>query len=215
MKSILLAVAFAFVSSAVGAQGLINEPVPTPGEPNIIKSLPIGSPLPLPDVSMKSTNGKMLSLKQAMGDGGLLVMFSCNTCPYVIKAQERTLEVMKKANAQHIGMVILNSNEGQRDGADSYKEMVKYDKKQKYTAPYLVDAQSTMADAFGATRTPEVYLFNPQGTLVYKGALEDNPSSPANSGRLFLNDAFKSLKAGTAIDPSETKSIGCSIKRVN
>lgn len=177
------------------------------------KSLAIGAQLPMADVKMKSTDKKDISLNTKRTQNGLLVMFSCNTCPYVIKSQARTKEVMDYAAKQGIGMIIVNSNAAQRDAADSYNAMTKYAKGQGYNVPYVVDEDSKLADAFGATRTPEVFLFDGSGKLVYKGAMEDNPSTPSESKNMYLKTAMDNMMAKTPIDPASTKSIGCTIKR--
>ncbi len=181
---------------------------------NNIQSIDIGSNLPIPDAAMKSTDGKTVTLSKAATKQGLLVMFSCNTCPYVIKSQARTKEAIDYAKSQNIGMIIINSNEAQRDKEDSYNAMATYAKKQGYKVPYVVDDKSKVADAFGATRTPEVFLFDGNGKLVYKGAMEDNPSNPAESKELFLKAAIDNMLADKPADPNSTKSIGCTIKRM-
>ena len=109
---------------------------------------------------MKFTDGKELSIKDVTKKNGVLVMFSCNTCPYVKKYQSRTAEALKEAAKNKIGVIIINSNEEYRTDEDSYAAMTSYAKAQKYTAPYVVDTKSALADAFGATRTPECFLFN-------------------------------------------------------
>ena len=182
---------------------------------NNIKSIEIGSNIPMGSTTMTASNGDGTSLATAKTENGLLVMFSCNTCPYVIKSQERTKEMMDYAMENNIGMVIVNSNEAKRDGDDSYKEMAKYAKNQGYTVPYVVDENSALADAFGATRTPEVFLFDGNGKLVYKGAMEDNPVNPSESEDIFLKNAIDNMVSGTEIDPNSTKSIGCTIKRTS
>jgi thioredoxin-related protein len=178
------------------------------------KSLPLGSRIPNADVLMTSYDGRKTSLQQEKTSKGLIVMFSCNTCPYVIKAQGRTREAMTQANQMGIGMVVINSNEAQRDEEDAPLRMREYAEIQKYTVPYVMDEGSRMADVFGATRTPEVFLFDAKGKLVYKGALEENPAEPEKSMHGYLVEAMRAMIAGKPINPSETKSIGCSIKRV-
>ncbi len=177
------------------------------------KSLEIGSTIPMGDVKMKSVDKKEISLNEAATKTGLLVMFSCNTCPYVIKSEARTKEAIEQVRNNNIGVVIINSNAAQRDGADSYDAMVKYAAKQGYKVPYVVDEGSKIADAFGAMRTPEVFLFDGSGKLVYKGAMEDNPSEPASSKEMFLQSAVDNMITKHAINPNSTKSIGCTIKR--
>lgn len=177
--------------------------------------LPIGSSLPKAGVKMKDVSGKEISFKDAFKENGLLVMFSCNTCPYVIKNQERTNEVCQYAKDNNIGVVVLNSNEGNRTGADSYDAMKDYATGQQYTWYYLVDKNAEMADAFGANRTPECFLFDKSGKLVYHGAIDDNPSDAGAVSRKHLRVAIDETKAGKSVSVTESRSIGCTIKRAS
>jgi len=178
-----------------------------------IKSIEIGQTIPKSTVKMQTIGKGSIALNDVKTRKGLLVMFSCNTCPYVIKSQNRTKEMMDYATSRGIGMVIVNSNEAYRNEDDSYDAMKKYSKEQGYKVPYVIDKNSEVADAFGATRTPEVFLFDGEGKLIYKGAMEDNPANPTESTQLYLQSAIDNMLAGKAVDPASTKSIGCSIKR--
>lgn len=175
--------------------------------------LPIGSTLPLPDHKMQNIPGGTVTLRDAMQENGLLVMFSCNTCPYVVKNQQRTVQIASEALQQKIGVVLINSNEAERGDDDSIEAMKKYAKQQGYRWPYVVDAGSKMADAFGAKRTPECYLFNKNGKLVYHGAIDDNPSNETAVKRQHLKEAMKEMRTGRQVSISESRSIGCAIKR--
>src|ERR1700678_3798679 len=86
----------------------------------IYSGLPLGSSIPKADIRVKDVSGKEVSLQQAKGTNGLLVMFSCNTCPYVMRNQGRTKEVCTYAGQHQIGVILLNSNEGSRDGGNSF-----------------------------------------------------------------------------------------------
>ena len=174
--------------------------------------LPIGANLPHADKKMKNIDGKDISFKDAMRKNGLLVMFSCNTCPVVEKYESRTMEVTKAALDNGIGVILLNSNEAYRERGDSYDDMKSYAKKLGYSFHYTLDVQSEMADAFGATRTPECFLFDKDGKLVYHGAIDDNANA-ANSSTPYLNKAISNLVGGKKIDPEKTRSVGCTIKR--
>src|SRR6476661_7663792 len=121
--------------------------------------LAIGSAMPQSDRKMLDISGKEVTMAEAKRDNGVLVMFSCNTCPYVVKNQERTLAISRFAQAKKLGVVLVNSNEAYRSGEDSYEAMTKYAAQQGYTWNYVVDKDHVVADAFGANRTPEVYLF--------------------------------------------------------
>mgnify|MGYP000991670541 CR=1 FL=1 len=191
----------------VAALGLlISGPVSDP--------LPIGATAPNADLKMKDISGKEVSLNDAKKKNGLLVMFSCNTCPYVIKNQSRTNEVAKHALDKEIGVVILNSNEAYRGEQDSYEAMKEYAVDQGYAWYYLVDKNHEMADAFGANRTPECFLFDKSGKLVYHGAIDDNPTDASAVGRKHLKEAINESEAGKEVSVKQSKSVGCTIKRL-
>lgn len=176
--------------------------------------LPLGAGLPQPDLKMKDISGKEISLSDAKQKNGLLVMFSCNTCPYVIKNQSRTREVCILAAEKEIGVALLNSNEANRGGDDSLEEMIAYAKAQSYNWPYLVDKNAALADAFGANRTPECFLFNREGKLVYHGAIDDNPGDATAVGRKHLIQALTELSENKEIAVKQSRSVGCTIKRL-
>lgn len=177
------------------------------------QSLSIGTDLPMGDVKLKDVSGKELSIKDAMKNNGVLVMFSCNTCPYVVKNQARTLQIAEYAKQNNIGIILLNSNEGSRGGDDSFEAMKTYAKNQGYDFPYTVDTDSKIANAFGATRTPELFLFNAEGKLQYKGAIDDNPSDANNVKRIHAKEAISEIVSGKAVSIRESRSVGCTIKR--
>lgn len=176
--------------------------------------LPIGAEMPNADLKMKDISGKMVSIKDAVKDKGVLVMFSCNTCPYVIKNEERTVEIGNYAKKMNVGVILLNSNEAQRSDDDSYDEMKKYAASKKYNWHYVIDEKSVVADAFGANRTPECFLFDKNLKLVYHGAIDDNPSDASNVTRHHLKEAINELAAGKEISVKESRSVGCTIKRM-
>ena len=175
--------------------------------------LPIGAEMPKADVKMKDISGKEVSMKDAKKENGILVMFSCNTCPYVIKNQQRTVDISKYADTKKVGVIILNSNEAQRGEDDSFEAMKAYAKDQKYSWNYVVDTDNAIADAFGANRTPECFLFDKELKLVYHGAIDDNPSDASSVGRSHLKVAIDELVAGKSVTVKESRSVGCTIKR--
>ncbi|MBS1512935.1 MAG: thioredoxin family protein [Bacteroidetes bacterium] len=176
-------------------------------------SLPIGSTMPKSDVKLMDISGKEITLKEVKNDNGILVMFSCNSCPYVIKNQERTIEMAKYAISHNIGFIVLNSNEGQRGDEDSFEAMKQYAREQGYQWNYAVDKNNVLADAFGASRTPECFLFNKELKLVYHGAIDDNPSDPDHVKRHHLKEAVDEMLAGKEVSYKESRSVGCGIKR--
>jgi len=179
-----------------------------------VDPLPIGAPLPNPDKKMKDVAGMEVSFKDAMNTKGLLVMFSCNTCPVVHAYQSRTIEICNYAKSKEIGVILLNSNEASRDDGDSFSDMKDYASKQRYDWPYVVDENSVMANAFGATRTPECFLFNIDGKLVYHGAIDDNQNGADEVTRRHLKIAMDEMLGGKDVAVKTTRSVGCTIKRL-
>jgi thioredoxin-related protein len=178
-----------------------------------VNPLPIGSKVPKPEVKMKDISGKEVTLKDAFKENGLLVMFSCNTCPAVKANQDRTREISKYALEKNVGVILLNSNEGLRDDEDSFEAMKDYAKAQGYNWFYAVDQKSVLADAFGANRTPECFLFNKEESLVYYGAIDDNPKDPENIKRAHLKEAINEMLDGKDVTVKTSRSVGCGIKR--
>lgn len=177
------------------------------------EELPLNAGLPMPEHKMKDVGGKMISLTDAKTKKGLLVIFSCNTCPYVKLSESRILEYSEYCLKNNIGCILVNSNEAQRSEEDSFDEMGKYYKNQKLNCPYVVDEKSQLADAFGATRTPQCFLFDDKA-LVYKGAIDDNVKDPEAVKTFYLKDALVALNSGQIPGLQQTKSIGCTIKRL-
>lgn len=178
-----------------------------------LEEIPLNSTLPMADIKMKDVSGKDLSLNDVKKDKGLLVIFSCNTCPYVKLSATRIKEYSDFCLANGVGCILVNSNEAQRSEDDSYDEMVKYYASQNLKCAYTVDEKSQLANAFGAGRTPQCFLFNAKG-LVYKGAIDDNVKDPAAVKVAYLKDALASLLKNETPKIQETKSIGCTIKRL-
>ena len=199
-KTLLLIPFFAFLAFTGGGQ---------------YETLKLGEKAPLRNYTMKSTQGDVLNLESLKGENGTLVIFSCNTCPFVIAWENRYpyLENLSKQN--NIGMGLINSNEAKRTGDDSMDEMIAHAKQKNYPdIPYLVDQNSKLANAFGAKTTPHVFLFNSKWELVYEGAIDDNHKSVKEVKQQYLNKAIENLAAGKEINPGNTKAMGCSIKRV-
>lgn len=179
------------------------------------KTLEIGQKAPMLESKMESTAKKMISLNDLKGENGTLVIFSCNTCPFVIQWEDRYPGLAELATKNNVGFGLINSNEARRSGDDSMEEMISHAKDKGYAeVPYLVDGKSVLANAFGAKTTPHVFLFDKDWKLVYEGAIDDNSRNADAVEETYLNNAIGNLAAGKKIDPNNTKAIGCSIKRV-
>jgi hypothetical protein len=189
---------------------------------NDIESLAIGAAAPKTDLKMSDISGKAYSLSDLKKENGLLVIFSCNGCPFVVGAEGygegwegRYPELQKLADEKKIGMVLVNSNEAKRDKGDNLEDMKARAKEHGFgSSKYVYDKNSELANAFGARTTPHVFLFDKNMKLIYKGAIDDNNESASKVTKTYLKDAMQSAAAGKAVSVSESKPVGCSIKRV-
>lgn len=177
------------------------------------KPLDLGASIPMSEQMMIGVSNQEMSLEDIIEENGLLVIFSCNTCPFVVMWEDRYLELEEKCQNKNIGMVYLNANKAKRDSEDSLEAMKAHAKKMGYNYPYLIDKNSTLANAFGAKTTPHIYLFNKQKKLVYKGAIDDNYQDATKVKENYLLDAIDQMVAGKEILITQSKAIGCSIKR--
>ncbi|HZH71262.1 MAG TPA: redoxin domain-containing protein [Mariniphaga sp.] len=176
-------------------------------------AMKIGDKATLTNVKMLDISGEKVSLDDVKKENGLLVLFSSNTCPFVMQWEARYNEIKDWADRHNVGMIVLNSNYGNRDGVDSYQEMQKHAKANNYNFYYAVDEDSKIANAFGGQTTPHAFLFNSKSELVYKGAVDDNYKSAKDVKQAYLKNAIESVATGGEIAVAETKPIGCSIKR--
>lgn len=174
--------------------------------------LEIGSAMPLKDFQLADISGKNITLANAKGDAGTLVIFSCNTCPWVIRWEDRYVTLANTYAPKGIGMIAVNSNAARFGSEDSLEEMVEHAKNNGYNFPYAQDPGSKLATAFGATKTPHIYLFNADDKLVYFGAIDDNAKNAKKVEVPFLANAIDALLSGKPINPQTTKALGCSIK---
>jgi peroxiredoxin len=174
--------------------------------------LAIGSDLPIPDYTMPDVDGGKVSLKSKMGDEGLVVIFSCNTCPWVLAWEDRYVSLVDAYESKGFGFIAVNSNAGYRNGVDSMDEMIAHAQAKGYNFSYTVDKSSRLAREFGATRTPHVFVFDKAGKLVYRGAIDDNAHKPDQVEATYLADALDAMLAGEVIKQHSTKALGCTIK---
>jgi len=185
------------------------------------ETLNIGALAPATDVTMTDITGGRYTLADLKKSQGLLVIFSCNGCPFVVGSEGsegwegRYEELRQLAEANNIGMALINSNEAKRDKGDDLQSMKsRADEHGFAKCNYLLDENSKVANAFFARTTPHVYLFDGNMKLVYKGAIDDNVDDSKKVKEPYLKNAIQHLASGKKIKPEETKPVGCSIKRV-
>ncbi len=185
-----------------------------------LPDLALGTKVPAADQKMMDVSGKELSLKEIAGANGLLVIFSCNTCPFIIGRgadnvgwEGRYPELAAHAQRMQVGLAFVNSNEMKRNEGDGFEDMKKRYAEKNLGGYYLLDKGHVVADAFGARTTPHVFLFNKNMELVYKGAIDDNVADPGQVKEPWLKSALFNMVNGQPIDPATTRNIGCSVKR--
>jgi peroxiredoxin len=132
-----------------------------------------------PDFSLPATDGKNYSLKDFAHSKILVIFFTCNHCPYVKGSDEVTRETALKFQTHGVAFVGINSNSPELYPEDTFEEMVKRMKEQKFPWIYLHDATQEVAKKYGALRTPHFYVFNEQRELVYTGRGVDSPRAQA------------------------------------
>ncbi len=176
------------------------------------KPLALGRTAPLRDVKMKNVDGRELSIADVEGEKGTLVIFTCNHCPWVKAWETRLVELGNTYSKLGVGVITVNPNDPAAFEEDTYPAMQERARERGMEFPYVVDATSDVARAFGATRTPEAFLFDRKGRLVYHGVIDDNAREPGKVRSRYLRDALEAVVSGRKVAVQETKALGCSIK---
>jgi peroxiredoxin len=171
--------------------------------------LKIGDEMVDTHIKMTSADDATLTLSELKGEKGTLIIFTCNKCPFVEAWQSTMVELGNSYMKKGVKVVFINSNDPAAKG-DTLENMKKMAKKEGYQFPYLQDSTSEVARNFGATKTPDVFLFDADAKLVYQGAVGDGGTTPTDD--VWLADALEALVAGTEIKPNQTKAVGCVIK---
>jgi len=195
-------VAMAFAGTSL-AQAPAGDEAPT--------VLAIGAAAPMADAKMTGVDDKEITLAEAAGKKGTMVVFMCNHCPWVKAWQTRISKIGNGAVAKGIGVVAVNSNDPAAYPEDDMANMKTRAKDLGFKFPYVVDATSDVARGFGATHTPEIFLFDASGKLVYHGAIDDNRDEKLVK-KQYLQQAVAAVAAGKPVALAETKSLGCGIK---
>lgn len=167
------------------------------------------------DFSLKNVNNKTVSLEDYSKEEGLIIVFTCNHCPYSVLYEDRIIELQNKFGEDGFPVIAINPNDPEQYPSDSFKNMKKRAKKKGFNFPYLLDDTQEIARGYGALRTPHVYvLSNKDGRFAveYIGAIDDSAKSEDKVEVRYVEDAIKALKEGEAIEKKKTKAVGCSIK---
>lgn len=162
--------------------------------------------------SLPGVDGKTHSTDDYTSKAVLVVMFSCNHCPYVKAWEDRMVQIQADYAEQGVQFLAINANDTVKYPADSFEAMKVRAAEKGFNFPYLFDESQQIAAAYGAQRTPEVFVFDADRTLRYHGAIDDNYEDPAAVQRPYLRQALDAILAGKTPAVSETPPVGCTIK---
>jgi peroxiredoxin len=167
------------------------------------------------DFKLKNIDGKMVSLADYTTAKGFIIVFTCNHCPFAKAYESRIIDLDKKYASKGFPVIAINPNDPNVEPEDSFDNMVKYAKAKNYPFPYLFDETQENAKAYGATRTPHIYILNKKGndlTVEYIGAIDDNTDDPSAVKEKYVENAVNELLGGKKVSTKATKAIGCTIK---
>ena len=173
-------------------------------------TLKIGSKIPY--FKLKGVDDRVYSLDTFSGKDVLVVIFSCNHCPYVQAYEDRIKAIQSDYSNKGVAVVAINSNEDKSYPEDSFENMKVRANERKFNFPYLRDEEQSVAKAYGASHTPEIFLFDGNRKLAYQGKIDDNWQHPDKVKSQYLRNAIDELLAGEELSVPETYSIGCTIK---
>jgi len=202
IRSLLALAAALSILCCLAPAALADDPSP----------LALGSAAPMRETMLQGADGRERSIASVAGAKGTLVVFTCNSCPWAKMWQERVAAIGNEALKLGFGVLAVNANDPAVNPEDGPAEMAKRAKKLGLRFPYVVDATSYVARAFGASRTPEAFLFDAKGRLVYHGTVDDNARDANAVKQPWLRDAVEAVAAGHTVATAETKAMGCSIK---
>ena len=167
-----------------------------------------------PAFTLKNVDGTMVSLKDYEDKKGVLIVFTCNHCPFAKAYEQRIIDLHNNYKDKY-PVIAINSNDSKKYPEDSYKGMQKRAKQKDYPFVYLHDESQAIAKAYGASKTPELFLAVKKGdshVIKYIGAIDNNYEDGEKADKKFVEMAIAAVEAGKAPNPTKTKAVGCTIK---
>ncbi len=168
------------------------------------------------DFTLTNIDGKKVSLSDYKDELGIIVTFTCNTCPYAVMYEDRIIALDKKYTPKKYPVLAIMPNNVAVKPGDNLEAMKQRAEEKGFTFPYLIDAKQDVYPKFGATKTPHVYVLDKSesGFIVsYIGAIDDNYKDASSVTQKYVENAVDALIEGEEFSPKETKAIGCSIKK--
>ncbi|MFD2514809.1 thioredoxin family protein [Pontibacter locisalis] len=168
------------------------------------------------DFRLKNVDGKMVSMADYKDAKGFIVTFTCNTCPYSVAYEDRIIALHNKYAPKGYPVIAINPNDVEESRKDSYAHMRQRAKEKNFPFPYLHDETQETAKAYGATRTPHLYIVQKQQDgefkVAYIGTIDDNYRAPEKVQKRYAETALGELVANKTVSQANTKAIGCTIK---
>lgn len=166
----------------------------------------------LPTFHLPGIDGRRWNERDVRGEAATAVMWWCNHCPYVQAWESRAVDIQRDYGPRGVRLVAINSNNAEKYPLDSFAGMVERAAQKGFNFAYLHDESQTVAKAFGAERTPEVFLFDKDGLLRFHGAIDDNFEDPSSVQQHWLRDALDALLSGRPVANARTPLRGCTVK---
>ena len=167
------------------------------------------------DFKLKNVDGKMVSLSDYKDAKGFIITFTCNHCPFAVAYQDRIIALHNKYAPLGYPVVAINPNDKTKSPEDSYDEMIVRAKEKQFPFVYLYDESQEVAKAYGAMRTPHMYILKKEGNdlmVKYVGAIDDNADDASMVTKKYLENAMDEILTGKEVTTNSTKAIGCTIK---
>lgn len=178
------------------------------------RGYPLGSAVA--DFKLKNVDERVISLADYKAQKGIVVIFTCNHCPFSKAYEDRLIALDRKFAPLGYPVLAIMPNDPAAYTDDSFDNMKSRARDKAYPFPYVIDETQTVAKAFGASRTPQVYILKKNGSdrfvVEYIGAIDDNPQDAVGVQKHYVDDAITMLLTGRPVEPLATKAIGCAVK---
>jgi peroxiredoxin len=175
------------------------------------KGMSVGSAMP--PFELKGVDGRIWSQNDFSDAEALVVVFTCNHCPYAIASEDRLIQLQHHFDDRGVRFVLINPNDTLRYPEDSYENMIRRSREKDFPFPYLIDETQDIARAYDAACTPDIFVFDKDRRLTYNGRIDDNWQQPDKVTRQDLRSAIEATLAGQPIRKEDHHpSMGCSIK---
>ncbi|NND32982.1 MAG: thioredoxin family protein [Saprospiraceae bacterium] len=164
------------------------------------------------DFKLQNVDQEWIQLSEYKGEMGVIIIFTCNTCPYAQLYEDRIIDLHNTYKEKGFPVLAINPNDPIQKSGDSFEKMKIRSEEKAFTFPYVFDADQEIYPRFGATNTPQVFLLDDELQLRYTGAIDDNPQNPQAVNINYVENAIEAIVADEDPNPAKTKAIGCGIK---